>query len=182
MVRYPYFGPKTKKKKCGNFPGIPAFYERFPGFPVTLTSTYVRKVFFFQIDVMMAEFRKNVRTLLTTFLALTCLVAAIGLLGNIALIKSFWKQRNQHRFNKLMITLATFDGLFLVSQVSLEAYKFKHEIISFGTLYSLKLGNLILVTALVYITGFLFACSVITALLILIERYLALANNKYGYC
>ena len=124
---------------------------------------------------MMNEFERNVPTLLSTFLALTCVTAAIGLFGNIALIRTFWKQRNQHRFNKLMITLAVFDGLFLVSMVSLEAYRFRNRKISLGSLYDTTDSKW---TTLLYVNGVLFSSSMLTALLISFERCLALSNNR----
>ena len=49
---------------------------------------------------------------------LTLIVVTIGMVGNIALVHTFWKKKRTIRFNVLMIVLGIFDVLILIPRAS----------------------------------------------------------------
>ena len=114
------------------------------------------------------------------FLALTCLIASIGLIGNAALFHTFWKKNRKIRFNVLMITLSVFDTLYLSMEVTADSYDFSRGIIWNDMPFSdLDLIHFVLD----YLRLSLFGCSVFTVVSIAVERVLVTCGfdtDKYS--
>ena len=87
----------------------------------------------------------------------TLVIGIFGFIGNLALIYTYSKKNLQIRFNVLMITLATFDIMYLIFD---------------STTYLTDFWILI------NFRGFAFTGSVITTVTISLERYLVLCKDS----
>ena len=114
------------------------------------------------------------------FLALTCFIGLIGLIGNVALFHTFWKKTRQIRFNVLMLTLSVFDTLYLSMEVTSTSYDHYKGIIWNDMPWS-DLDTIHLI--LEYLRLSAFGCSVFTVVSIAAERVLVTCGrdtDKYS--
>ena len=107
----------------------------------------------------------NSPKILIPFFALNCIFAAFGILGNIALCLTYFKKNRNLRFNQLMITLATFDFLCLISGIIHGGLQISDNLAEYKVIRYIYFGFV--------------GASVYTAIAICLERYLILCHERY---
>ena len=124
---------------------------------------------------------KSSSNLYPIFFYLICAVVLFGVVGNVSFFVSFYKKNRKVRFNILMLTLAIFDSIFLLTSLPLDVINFQKGILWSDT-YHHKLGRqqvlLNVYKTLDFISLLSFGGSVFTALTISLERYLLICRNK----
>ena len=108
----------------------------------------------------------------------------IGIGGNLALVKKYWTQKNQKLlFNFLILCLALFDLFYLIFLASNQGI--------WNLLYSLEKGHFDKATrnglkrayrALTYLEKICFSASVLTTIILAIERFLVCRKFNTNKC
>ena len=131
---------------------------------------------FLQGHEFLEDLKENHEPILNvTFLTLTCVVAFIGILGNIAMIMTYLKKNRQSRFNIMMIFLSILDGIYLTLDVAWNYFRFDEKVywldwdFSFREKYSI----------LEYFMIATFGSSVFTTLFVSIDRYFAFCRERF---
>ena len=108
------------------------------------------------------------------FLILTCIIAFLGLIGNGCMIASHLKKSRQVRFNLFMVTLGTFDSIYLLFSVAWITRFYWGEFFTYWQWFYRDEASI-----LEYFKILIFGCSIYSSLMIATDRFMILRFERF---